>query len=680
MLGYRNIDGTDNNEVNPQWGSTDEWFLRKTSGNDYDFDFLEVFYEDGISSPAVYGRPSAREISNTLFSQEGDVPNSIGASDFLWVWGQFLDHDIDLTMGGGAMFNIEVPLDDPFFDPFGTGTQEIMLFRSGFADGTGTGVEPGQQVTQITAFIDASQIYGSDAARAEFLREPDESGKLKLEDGFLPYNTGGFDNAPHPGDSLFLAGDVRANENTALTSMHTLFVREHNRLVDELAAQHPDWDGDTLYQEAKMLVEAELQSITYNEYLPVLLGAGALDEYSGYDATVDPSIANLFATAAFRFGHSQLSSFLTRVEENGATIALGDLQLRDAFFNPDILLDGGGVDPILRGIAESVSQEIDLQMIDDVRNFLFGPPGSGGFDLAALNIQRGRDHGLPDYNTARELYGLERVDSFADITSDVEIQEGLEALFGTVDNIDVFVGGLAEDHTDGSMLGELFHTVLVNQFTRLRDGDSFFYLNRFEGDEDMIAMIEGISLSDIIQMNTGVEHLQDNVFIAYDRVGGTDKNDMMQGSDGHDLIFGGLKNDLVSGLGDDDHLFGDEGHDKLFGGDGQDILEGGAGADNLWGGVGADMFRFALTEGDDGLWTLEDGSKDHLLDFSSAEGDVIAFEIDFDFNMDVPDEAATFHTQGNKLHVSFDGGGELVVMGLQNVTSFDDPVFVIDMA
>ena len=100
MSDYRKIDGTDNNPNNSQWGSTDEWFLRKSSPN----------YDDEISTPGGASRPSAREISNALMSQEGDIPNSVGASDFLWVWGQFIDHDIDLTMGGGDSFNISVPL------------------------------------------------------------------------------------------------------------------------------------------------------------------------------------------------------------------------------------------------------------------------------------------------------------------------------------------------------------------------------------------------------------------------------------------------------------------------------------------------------------------------------------------------------------------------------------------
>ncbi|MEN8236687.1 MAG: peroxidase family protein [Pseudomonadota bacterium] len=687
MSDYRTIDGTGNNEDNFEWGSTDEWFLRKSE---------KTWYDDGISEPGGVGRPSARVISNALFSQDGDIANSTGASDFLWVWGQFIDHDIDLTMGGGEMFNIEVPLGDPYFDPFFTGTQQIPLDRSGFAEGTGTEEEPAQQVNQITAFIDASNVYGSDQARADFLRDPVEPGKMKTTDGdLLPYNTEGFDNAPGPMPNFYLAGDVRANENVVLTSMHTVFVREHNRLVDELAEQHPDWDSDKLYQEAKLLVGAELQSITYNEYLPVLLGADAIAEYEGYDADIDPSIANIFATAAFRFGHSQLSSLIYRIDEDGAEIEQGNLQLRDAFFHPDLMLNAEGVDAALRGVAEHVSQEIDLQMVDDVRNFLFGPPGAGGFDLAALNIQRGRDHGLPDYNSAREAYGLDPVTKFSHITKDKDIQDTLEELFGSVDNIDVFVGGLAEDHHEGSMLGELFHTILVDQFTRLRDGDSFFYKTHLT--EEQIEFVESMQLSDIIEINTGIEHIQDNVFFAYDRIGGTDGDDTMHGTGDRDLMMGKNGDDTLFGHKGDDQLFGGGGQDHLYGDGGSDILEGGAdsdwlyggreadlliggdGADHLYGGAGADIFQFVIVENEDGELMLEDGSEDRIGDFNVRQGDSLQFDVSVDVELEDLNDAADFHSHGQHLQIEFSGGGALAIYGAPGVSEFGDAALPVEL-
>ena len=158
-----------------------------------------------------------------------------------------------------------------------------------------------------------------------------------------------------------------------------------------------------------------------------------------------------------------------------------------------------------------MSQEIDNQLVDDVRNFLFGPPGSGGFDLASLNIQRGRDHGLPDYNSVREQLGLERAESFADISSDPDVQAKLAQAYESVDDIDVWVGALAEDHVEGASVGELTRTVLAEQFTALRDGDRFWYQNTFEGSQ--LREIERTRLSDVIERNTDLTSIQENAFI-----------------------------------------------------------------------------------------------------------------------------------------------------------------------
>jgi len=240
-----------------------------------------------------------------------------------------------------------------------------------------------------------------------------------------------------PDSSLFLAGDVRANENIELTALQTVFMREHNRIASNLASKNPTWTDEQIYQAARRIVIGEVQAITYNEFLPALLGAKALRPYCGYNPRVNPGIATEFSTAAFRFGHSMLDGDIERMNNDGTSTPQGSVALRDAFFNPTLLDPTlpdhqGDVDPILKGAASSNAQEIDVQVVDDVRNFLFGPPGSGGFDLASLNIQRGRDHGLPDYNTLRQAYGLPRVTSFAQITSDPSLQKALSTTYASV--------------------------------------------------------------------------------------------------------------------------------------------------------------------------------------------------------------------------------------------------------
>lgn len=496
---FRTIDGSGNNGTNPDWGRAGTALLRLTT----------VDYENGTDSPAGQHRPSAREISNLVVAQPGSIPNAAGASDFLWQWGQFIDHDLDEVPIADPLepFDVDVPLGDPFFDPTDSGAAKIFLNRSHYQ--TPGGVR--QQINALTAFIDGSMVYGSEEDRAHALRTNDGTGRLKTSPGnLLPFNVDGLPNAPSPDPSFFLAGDVRVNEQVGLTAMHTLFVREHNFWADVFSLLDPLLTGDQKYELARAIVGAEIQAITYKEFLPVLLGPNALPPYGGYQSNVNPGVSNVFATAAYRVGHTMLSPQLQRLRANGTPVAAGHLPLADAFFRPDVFVSSG-MAPILRGLAKQPAQEIDSYIVDAVRNFLFGPPGAGGFDLASLNIQRGRDHGLPSYNRVRVDFGLPARTSFAEISSDPVIQANLAAAYATVDDVDVWVGGLAEDHVPGAVVGETIHAVLTDQFLRARDGDRFFYRSYMP--EPFRTIVEESTLARVIRRNTGVgAELQANAF------------------------------------------------------------------------------------------------------------------------------------------------------------------------
>ena len=500
------LDGAGNNLANPEWGSVNSPLLR----------ISPAAYDDGISSPAGADRPSPRVISNTFSaSPEDGIVNDRDFTAMVYAWGQFLDHDIDLTGSANPKESLPVivPAGDEWFDPNSTGEMTIFFSRSQYDLATGTSTDnPREQVNAITAFIDGSQIYGVDSERAAALREF-VGGRMKVsENDFMPLNTEGFENAndAHRVDDaqLFLAGDVRANENPELSSLHILFIREHNRIADEAAQRHPDWTDEELYQFARQVVIAELQKITYDEFLPSILGENAMPDYRGYQADVNPGIANEFSTAAFRFGHSMLGNDIEFLDNDGEEI-FEAMELRDSFFNPVVLYETD-IDPLLKYLASDNAQEIDPIVVDDVRNFLFGEPGQGGFDLASLNIQRGRDHGLADYNTVREAYGLERITSFDQITSDPALQAKLASTYGSVDNIDLWIGGLAEDHLPDSSMGETFTAILVDQFVRLRAGDRFWY--QYSLPNRLVQQIENTTLADIIRRNTDITKLQENVF------------------------------------------------------------------------------------------------------------------------------------------------------------------------
>lgn len=500
-IGERSIDGTGNNPIDSTINGTYTQLMR----------YMGADYADGVWRMAGLNRPGPREISNTVNAQSESFPNSRNASDYLWQWGQFLDHDIDLTDGTDPPEDalIEIPAGDPWFDPTGTGVETMSFNRSAYDPDTGdTNGSPRQQLNEITGWIDASNVYGSDDERATALRTNDGSGRLLTSDGdLLPFNHEGLANAGGSSDTLFLAGDVRANEQVGLTAMHTLFVREHNRLADEIASRNPEWEGDRIYEAARRMVGAQMQVITYREFLPLLLGPEALTPYQGYDSGLDASIMNSFSSAAYRLGHSLLSGTLLRLDANGETIEDGDLQLRDAFFAPQEIVDHG-IEPLLRGLAAQVCQDLDVYVVDDVRNFLFGAPGSGGFDLASLNIQRGRDHGLPGYNAARVDMGLPAVADFSEITSDRQIQSRLAEVYDSVDDIDLWVGGLAEDDVQGAMVGPLFFEILRLQFEVLRDGDRFWYQRALSPRE--IAAVEDTRLVDIIRRNTEITNEMGN--------------------------------------------------------------------------------------------------------------------------------------------------------------------------
>lgn len=496
---FRTINGSDNNLAHRRWGAAKIELLRTTTNG----------YANGVDAPRDGGLPSAREISNIVIAQPGPRINTVKASDFLWQWGQFVDHDLDLAhvASPAEPFDIEVPIGDPFFDPHSTGREVIALDRSAYHMVHGVR----QQMNVLTAYIDGSNVYGSEDARAKELRTLDGTGRLKTSAGdLLPFNVHRFPNAPNDDPSLFLAGDERSNEQVGLTAMHTLFVREHNFWADTIRSVAPWLSDDEIYENARAIVGAELQAITYREFLPVLLGKNALRKYRGYDPRVNAGIANVFAAASYRMGHTLLSPQLQRLDAHNHSIPEGPLSLAASFFNPQEIINRG-IEPLLRGLARQKDQTYDAFIVDQVRNFLFGPPGAGGFDLASLNIQRGREHGLPGFNQVRVDYGLPRLTSFAQVNPDPLIRRRLAEAYASVDDIDPWVGGIAEKTLPGAIVGPTARAVIADQFERLRDGDRFWYESYLP--PSLVELVDQQTLARVIRRNTPIgQELQANAF------------------------------------------------------------------------------------------------------------------------------------------------------------------------
>ena len=503
----RTIDGTCNNFENPLFGASETEFTRMTP----------PFYEDGIDALRgdIQGRtgeiislgsfvppnPSARFISKTIINRNLTFEEE-DFTHLLMQWGQFLDHDLDLSPEleeecEHCEFTeicrpIRVPREDHFF---GVGTPQdgdCLPFRRSLpvcpTDPPGS-FSPREQLNLLTSFIDGSQIYGSNEEVGMAVR--------KFEDGLLlegpPAQLGQKPGLPIDMDNIVaclnnvdcrLAGDIRANEQISLTIIHTLWFREHNRLARELKKINPFWNDERLFQEARKIVGALLQKITYDDYLPKVLGpttfSQLIGDYPGYDPRVNPGVANGFATAAYRYGHSLVRPEFARLGPDFEPLPQGPLKLVNAFFSPEQFIESGGTDPIVRGWLVERVQRSDSNINFPLRTQLFERADEGiiGMDLASLNIQRGRDHGLPVLSVWTNF--CNRVFPFLPLggvfTKELDTLRFLQ-LHGSLTDVDLWIGGLAEERLPDSFIGPTFACIFGLTFDNVRNGDRFWYEN-----------------------------------------------------------------------------------------------------------------------------------------------------------------------------------------------------------
>ncbi|MEY4935951.1 MAG: hypothetical protein RIS64_2310, partial [Bacteroidota bacterium] len=500
----RTIDGTYNNLTQPNWGKAGIPLYR------------ELPAEYGASDPknAMGGanRPSPRAISNKLSDEPEDIRNERDLSGLTYIWGQFIDHDMTLSPTGATeSVPIPLPSDESKF------TNPIPFKRSVIHPNTGVQVRREQTNVQ-TSWLDGSQVYGADAVTANWLRTF-QAGKLKVSAGNqLPFNTntgeysGNLDpNAPKMDDDngrtkkTFVAGDPRAAEHPGLTSLHTVFVREHNRICDRLISQGVTQD-EAIYQKARKEIGALIQAVTYGQWLEAL--GIQLQSYVNYNPSAQPDIRNTFATAAYRW-HTMVENDIILRDNECHGVGRVEIPLKDVFFNIEIVRKND-IGVLLKGLSVHRQYETDLKVNNGLRNFLFG--SGSGLDLVSLNLQRGRDHGLPNYNSIREFYVGSKVSSFIEISQDASIASKMQTLYGSVDNIDLWAGLFAEKRLAGKSVGRTVDAMIRAQFEKLRDGD-FYY---FENDPELTAAdksrIRSTTLKHIIERNTNAGDLQDNVF------------------------------------------------------------------------------------------------------------------------------------------------------------------------
>jgi hypothetical protein len=351
------------------------------------------------------------------------------------------------------------------------------------------------------------------------------------------------------------------------------------------------------------VIGAEEKWITYNEFLPAM--GVELEPYDGYDPDVDPSITNEFATVGYR-AHSMIHGEfevagepgtwtvdqLAQFEEDGIEVGEEDgditlaIPLNVAFFNPDLLPEIG-LGRLLVGLGSEAEYANDEQIDNQLRSVLFQIPRpdtvnpadcldgsdladcfSGVIDLGAIDVARGRDHGMPPYNDLRVAYGLDPVTSFTEITGEataefptdpaidqddpiddpdildfVELLDGdgnivepgseaadaavvtatrrttlaarLQAIYGSVDEVDAFVGMVSEELLPGAEMGELQLAMWKAQFSALRDGDRFFYGNDtlLDAINDEYGLDYRRTLAEVIADNSDGTEIQPEAFI-----------------------------------------------------------------------------------------------------------------------------------------------------------------------
>uniref|UniRef100_A0ACB8G205 Uncharacterized protein n=1 Tax=Sphaerodactylus townsendi TaxID=933632 RepID=A0ACB8G205_9SAUR len=560
---YRSIDGTCNNRKNPLWGAANTAYAR----------WLPADYEDGFSVPKGWNKskvykgfslPLVRQVSHEiLHTQNENISLDSSYTHMLVEWGQWIDHDMDLTpqsastvsfMDGkdcsqacinrNPCFPIQIPAGDLRLSE---GAMECLPFiRSSPACGSGESsflvgqLQPRKQLNSLTSFVDGSMIYGSTTSLASKLRNlSQELGLLAVnqeysDDGLplLPFAERKFPNpcaltrntclANVSDIPCFIAGDSRSNEHLGMQVLHTVFLRESNRIADALHQINPQWSGEILYQETRKIIGAYLQIINWRDYIPKILGPKAtkayLPPYSSYNESVDPSISNVFATAAFRFAHVTINPFLSRLDENyEENPHHPSISLHQSFFSPWRIIEEGGIDPILRGeIFSCAKLQTPTQMMpEELTEKLFHPKKALSLDLAALNLQRGRDHGLLGYNSWRRFCGLPEAHTFSDlqhILNSSYLAHKLLNLYGTPENIDIWIGAIAEPLLPGARVGELLACLLGRQFQALRDGDRFWWENEGVFTPRQREELAKVTLFQILCQNTHLSHLPADVF------------------------------------------------------------------------------------------------------------------------------------------------------------------------
>jgi len=558
---YRTLDGSCNNIANPWWGKAGMPFKR----------WMPADYSDQfkLNEPrkALDGNdlPNPRILACALNGDFHDIEPFI--THMFMQWGQFVNHDItslSITREDDPDKSICktctkthkcLPImisSNTTCNCISTMRHECIEFTRSSASFGDPTCQLGQreQLNMQTSFLDGSHIYGITLEENNNLRDR-KNGKRGMMRVQSLSNNPRHDLLPQsskdrPSDCLdftnttkcFIGGDDRVNQNPPLMCMHTLFVREHNRIATILGNLNPLWGDETIFQETRRIIIAQIQHISYNEYLPILLGPNLMklfsltpskdaEKISIYDPKFDPRISNEYSAAAGRFGHSMIRTEYSRVNSEYKSAGSTSFLLRNSYFRANQLYDdkAGGLESIVRGLLKDPLMKIDRWFSTELTQHLFETKDKFNrpfhFDLVAININRGRDHGIRGYTKFREFCGLQSVKTWQDMKMFIsnEVVDIFTQFYSAVDDVDLFLGLLSEFKTEGSIVGPTLGCLLGLQFQGMKFGDRFWYeTNQLPGDftQNQLTELKKFSLSKLLCRNMNITpKVQPHSFLSF---------------------------------------------------------------------------------------------------------------------------------------------------------------------
>ncbi|KAM4766255.1 dual oxidase 2 isoform 1-T1 [Cyanocitta cristata] len=519
-------DGWYNNLLHHSHGSVGARLLRLLPAN----------YADGVyqalQEPHV---PNARQLSNAVARGPSGLPSRRNTTVLAVFFGFHVLLDILETEKPGCpaeFLNIYIPSGDPVFDPAGTGRVVLPFQRVRWAAETGQSPNnPREQTNEVTGWLDGSSIYGSLHSWSDALRSFSGGQLASGPNRSLPRQTDGkvpmwkaLDPSTGQGgpQGIYDLGSAWGNENPFLQAESIAWFRYHNQLAKALAQKHPAWSDEDLFQHTRKRVIATFQSIVLYEWLPTLLGT-QVPEYQGYQQHLDPSLSPEFVAAAGQFLATMVPPGVykrdTKCRFQNVSVSSGSfpaVRLCNSYWSRERpgLQQAEDVDNLLLGMSSQIAEREDNVVVEDLRDYWYGPLKYSRTDYVASWVQRGRDLGLPTYNQVRERFGLKPLQNWSNLASHLEPQvlQNVAALYANnMAGLELLPGGMLE--ADGS----LFSTIILDQFVRLRDSDRFWFENTKNGlfTEEEIREIRNTTFHSVLTAVTYAKStdLQPHVFV-----------------------------------------------------------------------------------------------------------------------------------------------------------------------